>query len=250
MAAPFQQVMTRVSGLTIKEKVRAMEALSAFVGQEFEMANKYKILDQNDKDIFYAVEQTDCLTRQLKQCCNDCAAWNVDILYTEDGRSEEAFKLHRDFTLTCCCLNRPKVDVKTASGQIIGSLSNPCRFCNLAFDIMDKSGQNRLRIDGGCCQWGLICPCPCGPCSTVNFDINDASGKTVGGIKKKVPGIFKFLVASDADNYHVDFGSVQDPVDKILLMAAAIFVDFRFFNNNKNDGQGYMPVLSGDAMEG
>ena len=31
-------------------------------------------------DIFYAVEQTDCITRQLKQCCPDCAAWNVDLL--------------------------------------------------------------------------------------------------------------------------------------------------------------------------
>lgn len=32
-------------------------------------------------DLFYAVEHTDCITRQLKQCCPDCAAWNVDMMW-------------------------------------------------------------------------------------------------------------------------------------------------------------------------
>ena len=31
-------------------------------------------------DIFYAVESTDCLSRQIKQCCPDCAPWNVEML--------------------------------------------------------------------------------------------------------------------------------------------------------------------------
>lgn len=252
MAAPYQQVMAKVSGIQIKEKVRALEALSAAIGQEIEMANKYKVLDQDGQELFFAVEQTDFCGRQLKQCCNDCAAWDVDILYTQGGRSDEAFKMHRDTTLTCCCLNRPTVKVSSAQGGEIGSISNPCSICNLVFDIADATGDHILSIDGSACQCGLLCPCPCGPCAEVNFDVNDASGNQVGTVTKKVPGCCKFFIADDVDNYHVDFDSLQDPTQKILLMAASIFMDFRYFSNNSSDdnsGGGLLGGLVGAAVE-
>lgn len=247
MDIPHQQVMNQVTGLQIKEKVRAVEAITALIGQEVEMANKYNIFNQDGTDqLFYAVEKTDFCTRQLKQCCNDCAAWNVDIFYTQGGRSDEAFKLHRDFTFTFCCLNRPVVEVNTFQGQKIGSLSNPCTFCNLAFDVLDTTGNPRMKVNGGCCQLGLCCPCPCGPCAEVHFDIQDKSGAVIGSIKKRLT-CCKWFMADDADNYHVDFKGVTDAADKILIMGAAIFMDFRYFNNNQADGQ---QGASGDVIEG
>lgn len=239
--------MGGVTGLTIKEKVRTLEAVSAILGAEIEMANKYQIFNQDGSEqLFYAVEQTDFCTRQLKQCCGDCAAWNVDILYTQGGRSDQAFKLHRDFTMTCCCLNRPAVDVNTAQGQKIGTLRNPCTACDLVFDIEDATGTPLLKINGSCCQMGLFCPCPCGPCSTVHFEIKTPDGNNVGTVKKRIPGMCKWLIADDADNYHVDFPGVNDPAQKILLMGASIFMDFRYFNNNSADQGGG----GGDAVQG
>lgn len=35
----------------------------------------------------------------------------------------------------------------------------------------DHEGRDLVTIDGGCCQLGLFCPCPCGPCSRVTFEI-------------------------------------------------------------------------------
>merc|ERR1719266_1741907 len=80
----------------IKEKVNMIEALTAIIGQEIEMANKYKIFaDGGNEELFYAVEETDCCMRQLKQCAPDCAPWKLDILYTQGGAQTLVYKLER-----------------------------------------------------------------------------------------------------------------------------------------------------------
>mmetsp|Transcript_47453 Transcript_47453/g.113881 ORF Transcript_47453/g.113881 Transcript_47453/m.113881 type:complete len:250 (+) Transcript_47453:68-817(+) len=229
----------RITSLDIQEQANIMEAITAIIGQEVEMANKYKIL-ANGEQIFFAVEQTDCCSRQLKQCLPDCAPWNLDILYTQGGASMQAFHLQRDFTCTICCLNRPVVNVTdVTTGQEIGSIQDPCACCDLTFAVRGPDGEDALKAKGGCCQWGLCCPLPCGPCAEVNFNIEDASsGEEVAHLKKKVPGCCKFLFAPDVDHFDVDLGGVQDPNYKALLMSLAIFMDFRYFNENKNDDSG------------
>mmetsp|Transcript_32087 Transcript_32087/g.51669 ORF Transcript_32087/g.51669 Transcript_32087/m.51669 type:complete len:257 (+) Transcript_32087:53-823(+) len=232
MYSPAMQEMAEISGIQIKEKVRAVEALTAMLGQEIEMANKYVIQDLDTKrNLFTAVEQTDCFTMQLKQCCGDCAAWKVDILRGE----QPVFKLERDWTLTCCCLNRPVLIVTdSTTGHEIGSIVDPFTCCNLKFNVDDEHGEEVVLVNGGCCQLGLCCPLPCGPCAKVQFDITSPNGGMVGQITKKVPGFLKFLVAPDVDNFEIDFGRVQDPKHKVLIMALAIFMDFKYFSTNDN----------------
>jgi len=240
------------SMIKIKEQVNIIEAITAIIGQEIEMGNKYKITAEDEsQELFFAVEETDCMTRQFKQCCPDCAPWNLKIMYTQGGANQEAFKLNREWTCTFCCFNRPVVDiVDVPSGQKLGSISDPFACCDLTFSVKEPSEKTDTVItaNGGCCQWGLCCPLPCGPCAEVNFDINDASsGQTVGNLKKKVPNCCKFLLAPDVDNFEVNFGGVQHPQYKALIMALAIFMDFRYFNENPNDDEG---GLAGMAMGG
>jgi len=45
------------------------------------------------------------------------------------------------------------------------------------------------------------------------------------------------MFAPDVDDYHVDFSGVEKAEHKALLMAMVIFIDFRYFNNNSNDGE-------------
>jgi len=249
MASPAMQVMEGVSGLTIKEKVSLVEAATALLGQEVEMANKYSILDAGTgEQIFYAVEQTDCITRQVKQCCGDCAPWSVDILLTKKGHQQKAFHMERPFTCTCCCFNRPVVEISDTSGRSIGRVVDPCTCCAMTFHVHDAQGNDVVTADGGCCQWGICCPLPCGPCSKIDFDVL-TRGRKVGHLQKKVPGCCKFFFASDADNYHVDFGAVRDPYHKVLIMALAIFMDFRYFNNNSADDDGGVLGLLGGGEE-
>lgn len=213
------------------------------------MANKYKIMS-GGREIFFAVEKTDCLTRQVKQCLPDCAPWNLDIMYTEGGYNQPAFTMKRDWTCTCCCFNRPVVVMQDATtGRPIGSITDPFACCDLTFAIRDPEDNVMIKANGGCCQWGLCCPLPCGPCAEVEFPLEDAnSGNQIGRLKKKVPGCLHWLLAPDVDHFDVDLGAVADPNWKALVMGLAIFMDFRYFNENPNDDQG--GLLGGGLLGG
>jgi len=236
----YYSALENVSVLKIKEKVNLLEAASALLGQEIEMANKYMVKDQETgQDLFYAVEQTDCITRQLKQCFGDCAAWNLDIMYIGGGGAEQAMKMEKPWTCTVCCFNRPTVKVSDFNtGEVLGAVSDPCTCFGLTFTMKDADDSPLVTASGGCCQWGLCCPLPCGPCAEINFDLQDAnSGNNVGLLKKKVPGCLKFFLAPDVDNYTVRFDSdgPWDGKNKALMMAMAIFMDFRIFSDNPSD---------------
>lgn len=233
------QKMSTLSGIKIKEKANLIEAASALLGQEVEMANRYRILDHaSGREIFYAVEQTGFCGRNLKQCCADCAGWEADILYTEHGAQQEAFHLERPWTLDICCM-RPRVHVTQARSRTkIGTLVDPCTCIpcrDIRFHAHDARGDHVMTAAAGCCQWGLCCPCPCGPCSRFSLNVEDADGRRVGHLHRQIPGPCTWFFVPDVDHYIVEFGDIKNPSHKVLLMSMALFLDFRYFNNNSWD---------------
>jgi len=221
------------------EQERLLRVAACMLGQQIEEANKYSIRDKlSGRQLFYAVEQTDCLTMQLKQCLGECAAWHVDILWTGHGGADKVMHMSRDWTCTCCCLNRPTVYVTDRSGQQLGQLSDPCKLCNTGLEAQTPDGETIFYANGGCCQLGVCCPLPCGPCSKVEYEIQDTEGIPIGLLTKKVPGICRFCFAPDVDNYLLFFGESEvwaDPMHKALMISMAILMDFRYFSENPND---------------
>jgi hypothetical protein len=274
--APPQQVMlqpmdpflllNQMPKIKIMEKMNMMETATGLMAElmgvdmELEMANKYVIQTMEGHNLFFAVEQTDFCNRQ---CGGDCRGIDVDVVVlgqdprvtqmaenqfdwsfnplgkVDLGASQKFMKLHKDCQCTCCCFNRPIIDVvNETSGQLIGKIKDPWACCDMTFELMDPQGEPLMTAKGGCCQLGLICPCPCGPCNEVNFSVNDAkTGQEVGHLKKIIPGCMSWIVADDVDNYEVDFGQVQHPEWKAMLIALSLFIDFRYFNtrSDKND---------------
>lgn len=230
-----------LNAIEVQEQANFMQEFTAMIGLEIEMANKYRVLDQAGNQLYYAVERTSCCKRQLQQgCCHDCAPWEVDVLYTPPGEANQLFlAMRRPCQLTCCCINRPVADViDQTTNQKIGSFRDPCTCCSLKFHIRDASDNEVLLVDGGCCccQPGIWCPWPCGPCAEVVFDVKDMThhGK-IAEVKKRVPSCCTWLFAPDVDNYHVSFGEVSNPQWKAILLALTIFMDFRYFNTNRNN---------------
>jgi hypothetical protein len=238
--ADFFEDLAAVQHISVKEQASAIEALTAALGNEFEMPNKYSIsFDDDDEQVFFAAEQTDCCRRQQKQCCPDCAGWELSFLYTKGGNSIPAFEMKRDCTFTCCCFNRPKAALTYhESEEVIGYLKDPFACCGLTFDVLDENEEVVMHANGGCCQWGLCCPMPCGPCARVHFDLEDPSGGSIGSIDKELPckccGL-GWLFASDVDNYEIDVSEIDDKKLKALAMALAVFIDFRYFSDNNSD---------------
>jgi len=132
-----------------------------------------------------------------------------------------------------------------AEGNIIGSMRDTYPICGgLKTYALDPEGNELLMFDGGCCQWGFWCPLPCGSCSEIKFDIVDVeSGEKMGSMTKQVPSMLKFLYAPDVDDYHVDFSGIGKPELKALVMAMTMFIDFRYFNDNRNDDRPRQEVI-------
>jgi len=239
LESPAMQAMAGIRNITIKEKARLLEAATALLGQEIEMANKYTILDDDaEKQVFYATEETHCMAMQCKQVLPDCVPYKLSVLYTDSAQPEKAFEMEKQWSCTCLCFNRPQMTVKDMrnGGALLGSITDPFLCLSMKFTIKGPDGKEEIGYaDGGCCQWGMCCPLPCGPCSEIEFDLQDADFKSVGKLTKKVPGCLKFLLAPDVDNFHLEMGSVEDARQKALFMSLALFMDVRYFSDNKND---------------
>merc|ERR1712187_132659 len=216
------------------------------------MKNKYQVYNDQDQPVFFAVEQTGCCMRQMKSCLGECAPWEVDVLYTERGEhfynsdtDKTWLKMERPTTCTCCCFNRPVVTITDElSGEKLGSIQDPFACFDITFSLKDEDDNEVYKVHGGCCQWGLCCPLPCGPCREVSFDVYDADNddQKVGHLSKVVPSCCTWCCAADVDDYKVEFegedGQIEDPKHKALLMALAIFMDFRYFNEATHDTPG------------
>lgn len=235
--SPYE-ALASLPRVEVQEKANVVQALTALVGLEVDMANKYKVKDAIGQEYFFIVETTDWCTRNMKRgCCADCVGWESDVLYTFAGAQQKFLHMERPWTLTCCCFNRPILHVQDVmTGQHLGSIRDPFACCDLTFSLLDPAGHDVLFVKGGCCQPGLCCPLPCGPCATVHFDITDAqSGHTVGSIDKKVPSCLKWLIpGASVDNYQVDFKDVTHPQWKALVMVLSVFIDFRYFSETQD----------------
>merc|ERR1712039_761422 len=206
-----------------------------------ESKNKYDVYSGRSR-IFYAEEKTGCCCRQVQNTFPDCAPFEVEIDHLGwTSNDNGVLKLKKGCSCACCCINRPVVEVFDKDDNKIGSIRDPCAMCptNMNFAIRDHNDSILLSAESGCCQWGICCPCPLGPCKTVEFPIKDNDGNQVGIMVKKMKGFLKMCLCSwcfdDVENYRVEFKDVGDPRAKALLMALAIFTDFRYFSNSGDD---------------
>uniref|UniRef100_A0A0G4IB44 Phospholipid scramblase n=1 Tax=Chromera velia CCMP2878 TaxID=1169474 RepID=A0A0G4IB44_9ALVE len=225
---PFQMLASQQK-VYVKEKIKILE----FIG--IDQANKYAVKDVNGNEMFIAKETTGFCAR----CClpTTCRPFNLEMFIKVPGQSPQPFiKADKECQMTCCCLNRPKMQVmNNHTGQQIGILKDDFDCCNHIFSINDNQENPTLRIKGNCMQCGICCKCPCGPCKYVKFDITDMkSQQAVGQIVKENTCLG--TIADDMnDKYWVDFGAVSEPQWKAMLVTAAIFIDFRMFQGGKKD---------------
>jgi len=217
-----------------KGKVNLMEVL---VG--FEMPNKYMISDGAGMDCFVAGEKSQGFMGAVGRQVFSGAGrpFNIDMALLVQGGNPVPFaRFSRPFTCECCCLNRPSVHVHDAMGNPIGTIHDPFNCCHISFAILDRRGTEVLSLRHHCCDckltfWG----CPCG-CQQIDIDVVDtATGQPVACIRKKMSGAEMIGmiggVGVDAHNYVIEFGAVQNPEYKVLLIALALFLDYRWFEH-------------------
>jgi len=222
---PGLEYLTQVDQLLIKQKV---EILEAFTG--FETANKYTVKNSLGQKIYFAVEDTDCCTRN---CCGPARPFDIKIM---DHQQREV--IHLDRPLRCqsccfpCCLQELEV---TSNHSLMGMVKQNWSLCGPSFDIMNEGGNTVLKIEGPTCTWSL--------CGDVSFKVLSADGKhKVGKITKQWTGLVKEAF-TDADNFGISFPLDLDVKMKATMLGAAFLIDFMFFEkaqNKETDGMGML----------
>ncbi|XP_016977084.2 phospholipid scramblase 2-like isoform X2 [Drosophila rhopaloa] len=197
-----------------KNKVEFFEAITGF-----ETNNRYSIQNALGQKVFYAVEDTNCCTRN---CCPE-RPFHMKVF--DHYLKEEVIHLHRPLgcSSVCfpCCLH--SIDVSAPPGNVIGSIEEEWSICRPSFRILNQSGDLALRIEGPMCF--------CSVCCNVDFNVVSLTGDNVGRISKKWSGLGREFL-TDADMFGITFQKDMDVSLKAVLLGATFLIDFMFFEKS------------------
>eukprot|EP00828_Plagiopyla_frontata_P040904 TRINITY_DN5673_c0_g1_i4.p1 TRINITY_DN5673_c0_g1~~TRINITY_DN5673_c0_g1_i4.p1 ORF type:complete len:366 (-),score=59.20 TRINITY_DN5673_c0_g1_i4:42-1139(-) len=249
-----------VNFMNAMDKLNTLEGV--FVKQKFDLAevilgceieNKYTVFAANSSGeklkkvpIFKAKEKSGCLERNC--LAGNCRPFKVKVEHDAEGPSsndgQHAFRFNREYELTCCCLNRPNMEVfLTENNQdtYLGKVNWPFNCCSMELEVFDAQKTHIYNIYGDICQLGVWCRFPCESCQRIEFSVRDPNTKQeLSQLVKKSQGCIKAAI-SDADNFSLVFPKGIEPAKKALLMAATIMLDFSYFEENprnRNNQQG------------
>ena len=167
-------------------------------------------------------------------------------LQTFDDNTNTIAWMDRPFKCTCCCLDRPELTVYWGAidnrSNLIGKIKEPCTCIDVKMELCDFQDLSRYTILADGCQCGICCrQSPCGKCSEVMFPIfkSDIENKDIGNrsgtISRKFNGCLK-ATFTDADNFEVVFPNCASPEDKMMMIASALMIDYRLYNEDADDG--------------
>ncbi|GLH02244.1 Phospholipid scramblase [Gryllus bimaculatus] len=215
---PGLEYLTQIDQLLVHQKVEILEALTGF-----ESKNKFTIKNSMGQKVYYAVEDSDCLTR------NCCGPWRpMDIKILDNFKNEV---IHMNRPLACdscwfpCCLQ--SMEVSSPPGTVVGRVEQEWSILTPQFRVKNAAGDTVLRIEGPFCTFSI--------CGDVEFKILTADGATqVGKISKQWAGLLREAF-TDADHFGITFPMDLDVKMKAVMMGACFLIDVMFFEKKGNE---------------
>lgn len=171
------------------------------------MTDTYDIFNpETNEQVGVAKEEPGTLTLVLRFLMNKQMLPTTVTIY-EHGTNRKLFSIERGFTLF-----RSRVDVKDASGKVIGYFKQKLLTLGGAFMVFTPDDQQFANVQGDWKGW--------------NFKFLTTDGIELGTVTKKWAGIAKELFTS-ADNYVVSLNPEvgERESGNMLLLAAGLAVD-------------------------
>ncbi len=106
--------------------------------------------------------------------------------------------------------------------QIVGTVDQKFGILKKRYEITDNLGSVRGRIESGFFKF-------------FQFEIEDIRGQKIGEVKKKWGGLLKEAF-TDNDTFGLSMEESLETSTKALLFAAAISIDFDYFEDNQGGG--------------
>ncbi|ODM99008.1 Phospholipid scramblase 2 [Orchesella cincta] len=143
--SPGLEFLIPTQGLVIQQQIEWGEIM---LGVNFN--NKYHIVDDLGRRLFFAAENSDALSLI---CMGKCRPWNI-ILFNMQGHPVMSGKRES----SCCCngLCDNTVIVTSATGLVLGRLSQNSSCCTASWNIHDAEGNIILLLQGPECS--IFCP--------------------------------------------------------------------------------------------
>lgn len=209
--APALEGMLRGSGkLFIEQHWRAWYEILL----NWEQRNEYSV-SNGTRLVASVVEQATGLANAIARVMLGSHR-PFEIAVLEPGRNEPMLEFHRKFFFLFSDL-----EVQTPAGRVLGRVQRRFGLAYKLYDLHDEEGVF-ARIAGP--MW-----------RPWTFRIVDADNQQVALITKKWSGLLREM-NTDADNFLVDFGDAIDWTlpQRAVIFAAAMSIDFDFFENNQN----------------
>uniref|UniRef100_A0A1B6DDL0 Phospholipid scramblase n=1 Tax=Clastoptera arizonana TaxID=38151 RepID=A0A1B6DDL0_9HEMI len=214
---PGLEYLCSIDQLLVHQKVEILEALIGF-----ETKNKFTIKNSVGQKVFYAVEDSDCCTRN---CCGPIRPFGMKIL---DNYKNQIMYFNRPLACSSCwfpcCLQ--KLEVFAPVGCLIGSVEQEWSILTPQFSIKNAAGDTVLQIEGPICTFSM--------CGDVEFNILSRDGGTVvGKISKQWSGLLREAF-TDADYFGITFPMDLDVRMKAVMLGACFLIDYMFFEKAGN----------------
>lgn len=176
----------------------------------FKLTDKYDLFDgETGTKLGCAVEEIGTLKMLLRLIVNkQFLPTTVEIRETDDGPA--VISLHRGFSFL-----RPTVEVRDATGRVIGSFKSKLFTIGGGFYVYDASGNQSAEVKG---NW-----------KGFTFQFLASDGRELGTVTKKWGGLMKEMFTS-ADSYHIQLADDIPTQSALaaLLLAAGLAIDIVF----------------------
>lgn len=188
--------------------IRQRRELAEFFG--YESRNKYEVLTADGQPILYAAEQGKGLGAMLaRQFFGHWRSFEINV-----------FDVYRNLVLRAVHPFRfffQRLEVHDAGGRLIGALQQRFAFFSKRFDVLDASDNVLFTVSSP--FWRVW---------TFPFV---RSGREVAVIAKKWGGVLREIF-TDADTFRIDYQPELSPDERALLLAAGLFIDLQYFEQN------------------
>lgn len=192
--------LLRASQLVVKQKRELAELFG------FETRNKYSISSEAGEIAFAAEQQKGLFGILLRQFLGHWRTFEISFFDTNRQPLFHAFHPFRLFF--------QRLEVFTPDGHMVGAIQQRWSFFSKRFDVLNSMGEVIFEMNSGLFRvW------------TFPFLKN---GRQVGLIEKKWSGVFNEMF-TDKDNFRIQFTGELELHERMLMLAAAVFVDLQYF---------------------
>jgi uncharacterized protein YxjI len=199
---------TGVQRLSVRQRKKWLEILLSF-----EFRNSYDVYDESQVAVFKVQETSSGIGAFLgRMFLGTMRPFRVAI--TDLTTGDVVLELRRPWRFLF-----HRLDVFAGNGEKIGAIQRKWSWVRRIYSIEDAQGNEIATLYGPFLKpW--------------TFEIKQRD-RTIGKVQKRWSGLGKELF-SDADNFGIDLGEIDDPTLKGLAFASIVLIDVVHFERAKN----------------